>query len=39
MTNEERIRAVLDFYLEKGINKESVNRVYFKILKCKKHLS
>jgi hypothetical protein len=35
MTNEERIQAVLDFYLERGINKESVNRVYYNILKWK----
>ena len=28
----ERIQAVLDFYLDRGVNKESVNELYFKIL-------
>jgi hypothetical protein len=35
ITRLKRIQAVLDFYLEKGINKESVNKVYYNILKWK----
>ncbi len=31
-----RIKRVMNFYLEKGINKESVNNVYFKILTLEK---
>ena len=32
----ERIQAVLDFYRERGTNKESVNELYFKILEMLK---
>jgi hypothetical protein len=28
----ERIQAVLDYYLQKGVNKEKINELYFKIL-------
>jgi hypothetical protein len=35
ITRLKRIRAVLEFYLERGINKESVNRVYYNVLNWK----
>jgi len=28
----ERIQTVLEFYLERGTNKEKINELYFKIL-------
>jgi uncharacterized protein YlzI (FlbEa/FlbD family) len=34
-----RIKRVMLFNEKRGINKESVNNVYFKILQCKKHSS
>jgi hypothetical protein len=32
---EKRITDVIKFYYKKGVNKESVNKVYFKILDLK----
>jgi len=32
MTPLQRIKKVLEFYQERGVNKESVNRVYRKLL-------
>ena len=33
LSNIERIEEVINFYLERGVNKESVNNVYRKIIK------
>jgi hypothetical protein len=33
MTPLLRIQIVLEFYLERGINKEKINQLYFRILK------
>ncbi len=33
MTPLQRIEIVLEFYLERGINKEKINQLYFRILK------
>jgi len=33
MTPLQRIQIVLEFYLERGINKEKINQLYFRILK------
>jgi len=33
MTNLQRIKRVINFYLGRGVNKESVNVVYRKMLK------
>lgn len=33
MTKLQRIKRVIDFYLGRGVNKESVNKVYRKMLK------
>lgn len=35
LTDYQRIRKVIDFYYKRGCNKESVNRLYYKILKEK----
>jgi hypothetical protein len=32
MTNLERIKEVLEFYYDRGTNKESINELYRKIL-------
>lgn len=32
-SNLERIKNIICFYLERGVNKESVNKVYRKIIK------
>lgn len=32
MKNLKRIKKVLEFYHQRGVNKESVNRIYRKIL-------
>lgn len=32
MTNLERIELILDFYYHRGVNKESINELYRKIL-------
>jgi hypothetical protein len=32
MTNLERIELVLEFYYHRGVNKESINKLYRKIL-------
>jgi hypothetical protein len=32
MNNLERITTIINFYLERGVNKESVNNIYRKIL-------
>lgn len=31
----QRIQTVMDFYCKRGCNKESVNKIYYKILKDK----
>lgn len=31
----QRIKRVMDFYYKRGCNKESVNKLYYKILKLK----
>ena len=36
MTNLQRIKLILQFNYKRGVNKESVNEVYRKILKSKK---
>ena len=36
MTPLQRITIVLDFYLERGINSERINSLYFKILTLSK---
>jgi hypothetical protein len=36
MTNLQRIKRILQFNYKRGVNKESVNNVYRKILKSKK---
>ena len=33
MTPLQRIEIILEFYLERGINKEKINQLYFRILK------
>ena len=33
MTPLQRIEIVLEFYLERGINSERINELYFRILK------
>lgn len=35
LTDYQRIRKVIDFYYKRGCNKESVNRLYKKILTAK----
>lgn len=35
MSNLQRIQRVINFYYKRGCNKESVNKIYFKILKEK----
>ncbi len=34
-SNLQRIKRVINFYYKRGCNKESVNQLYFKILKNK----
>ena len=36
MSKLQRIKRVMNFYYQRGVNKESVNRIYYKILKLKK---
>jgi hypothetical protein len=36
MTNLQRIKRIIQFNYKRGVNKESVNEVYRKILKSKK---
>jgi hypothetical protein len=36
MTNLQRIKRIMQFNYKRGVNKESVNEVYRKILKSKK---
>lgn len=36
MSNLQRIKRVMNFYYQRGVNKESVNKIYYKILKQKK---
>jgi hypothetical protein len=31
----QRIKRIMDFYYKRGCNKESVNKLYYKILKLK----
>lgn len=31
----QRIKRIMDFYYKRGCNKETVNRLYYKILKLK----
>ncbi len=31
----QRIKRVIDFYYKRGCNKESVNKIYYKILETK----
>ena len=35
MSNLQRIQRVMNFYYKRGCNKESVNRLYYKILKLR----
>ena len=35
-SNYQRIKRVMNFYYKRGVNKESVNSVYFKIINLKK---
>jgi len=35
MSNLQRIQRVMNFYYKRGCNKESVNRLYYKILKAR----
>jgi hypothetical protein len=35
MSKLQRIKRVMNFYYKRGCNKESVNNIYFKILKAK----
>ena len=34
-SNLQRVKRVIDFYYKRGCNKESVNKLYYKILKLK----
>jgi hypothetical protein len=35
LSNLQRIKRIINFYYQRGCNKESVNRIYFQILKEK----
>jgi hypothetical protein len=35
MSNLQRIQRIMNFYYKRGCNKESVNKLYYKIIKDK----